>query len=50
MSCMTCVNLGPAFAFEVSSSVDFNENETELPSLAIAWIQFKKKSKRLPKR
>lgn len=36
MSCMTSANLGPAFAFEVRSSVDFNENETELPFLAIA--------------
>lgn len=36
MSCMTSVNLGLASAFEVSSSVDFKENETELPFLAIA--------------
>ena len=36
MSCMTSVNLGPASAFEVSSSVDFKENKTELPFLAIA--------------
>jgi len=33
---MTSVNLGPASAFEVCSSVDFKENEIELLFLAIA--------------
>lgn len=36
MSCMTSVNLGLTSAFEVSSSVDLKENETEPPFLAIA--------------
>lgn len=47
MSCTTAVNLGCVSAFEDSSSVDFKENETELPFLAITGTEFKKKSKPL---